>query len=517
MLKILAHFLGSGAEPAELMMMGGVADAHTSWYAPARGQVNDLGTAVSSKGVYGFIYNSSDTPDAEYGRYNWCNMPHVRPREYVRPDEEFELQYVELIHRHHKRTPYASNAFPVESYQWNCDDTHLFLYGKPLQGNQSAPVFRQGYTSPSNPFVPSGWIGSCSFPQITAGGLQDSWQHGADLYAVYHGLLGFLPERHEDYRSVVRYRVTNNIITSQVAGMAVGVDSLEPQYVCTTANSLFNSIKSNNSSDWKKHLESTESLFHDLDDISGVPPDDGGFHASFDHYYDNLSARQCHDRPLPCKLIHGQNSTSCVTQDLADFVYRMGNWEYSHIYRDHPSSLSASSLSLGVWIAELTKHLRDVMDGKSEVLYFHNIAHDGSIARLLSILQIDEMVWPGMGSEVVFELYRRKSSTPKAMKPSTTVSRPAKCPDEDRTSSDPVCLSSLTNADAIPTTRKNASPTPASGSSGFYVRVLFCGKVLKSSNPSLGSIDMLPIEMLLDYLDGLVGEEGNLVKSKCQA
>jgi len=125
------------------------------------------------------------------------------------------------IHRHHKRTPYASNAFPIEPYQWDCDDAHLFLYGKPLHGNESTPVFRQGYTSTSNPFIPSGWIGSCSFPQITAGGLQDSWQHGADLYAVYHGILGFLPAKHEDYKSVVRYRVTNNIITSQVAGMVI--------------------------------------------------------------------------------------------------------------------------------------------------------------------------------------------------------------------------------------------------------------------------------------------------------
>ncbi|KAG6018468.1 hypothetical protein E4U43_004594 [Claviceps pusilla] len=540
MLKVFAHLFKLRAKSTELMI--GVGDVDTSWYAPAKGQVNNLRTALSSQGMYGFTYNSSDTPDTEYGKYNWCNMPHVRPREYVRPDEEFELQYVELIHRHHKRTPYASNAFPIEPYQWNCDDAHLFLFGKPLQGNESASVFRQGYTSPINPFIPGGWIGSCAFPQITAGGLQDSWQHGADLYAVYHGLLGFLPAKHEDYRSVVRYRVTNNIITSQVAGMvidgmwstgdpfplliqasctpddyiATGVDSLEPQYACSKANSLFNSIKSNSKSDWKKHLELTGNLFHVLDDISGVLPDDDSFHASFDHYYDNLSARQCHDRPLPCKLNHGQNSTSCVTQNLANFVYRIGNWEYSHIYRDHPSSLSASSLSFGVWIGELTNHLRDVMNRQSKILYFHNVAHDGSIARLLSILQIDEMVWPGMGSEVVFELYRRKSSTTRAIIQPTLATRPVKCPDEDRLSSACLCLSSSTNAKAAPTVKENAPPTLDSRSSGFYVRVLFGGKIFKSSNPSLGSIDMLPAEVLLDYLDGLVGKDGNLVESQCQ-
>ncbi|KAK9445904.1 Histidine acid phosphatase family protein [Metarhizium brunneum] len=401
----------------------------TSWHAPAETQLNNLTSALASNGVYGFIFNSSNTPQHEYGAYNWCNMPHVRPTEYVVADKAYELQYVELIHRHHKRTPYASNAFPVESYQWNCEDAHLFLYGEPLQGKQSSPVFRKGHISPMNPFVPPGWIGSCNFPQITSGGLSDSWHHGADLYAVYHDLLGFLPSRNSDYKSSVRYRVTNNVITSQVAGMVVsgmwwtndpypliveapGVDSLEPQYPCNSADTLFNSIKSNKNPDWKQHLEASAALFSTLDGISGVPSSDGAFHSSFDHYYDNLSARQCHAKPLPCKLVDGQNSTRCISQDLANAVYRLGNWEYSQIYRDHPSSLPASVASLGVWIGELTSHLRDVMGGSSDIRYFHNIAHDGSLSRLLSVLQINEMVWPGMGAEVVFELYKRKDHGP---------------------------------------------------------------------------------------------------------
>ena len=44
---------------------------------------------------------------------------------------------------------------------------------------------------------------------------------------------------------------------------------------------------------------------------------------------------------------------------------------------------------------------------------------------------------------------------------------------------------------------------------------MFGGQVFKSSNPSLGSMDMLPIETLLEYFDGLVGENASLVKGKC--
>lgn len=61
-------------------------------------------------------------------------------------------------------------------------------------------------------------MGTCQFPQITAGGLDDSWQHGQDLFGVYHDLLGFLPA---DLGNKVSFRVTQNVITSEVAGMVI--------------------------------------------------------------------------------------------------------------------------------------------------------------------------------------------------------------------------------------------------------------------------------------------------------
>lgn len=256
---------------------------------------------------------------------------------------------------------------------------------------------------------------------------------------------------------------------------AKGVDSLEPQYDCSVGSSLFAEIQSRSNREWQKHLDAASDLYAILDDISGVPSDDSAFHVSLDHYYDNLAERQCHGKPLPCKLVDGANSTTCVTQDLADAVYRLGHWEYSQIYRDNSSSLLASATTFGVWIGELATHLRQVMAGQGDVIYFHNVAHDGSVSRLLSILQLDEMVWPGMGSEVVFELYQRREGVPEAA----------------------------------------GSGSPAPGESGFYVRVLFGGRVLKSSAPTLGLIDMIPVDRLLGYFDKLVGKNGEDVTDKC--
>lgn len=69
------------------------------WYAPSQTLVNNLTNVVSdsTSGVYGFIYDSSYTPDEAYGTYNWCNMPHVRALEYKVPPDEYELVYVELV------------------------------------------------------------------------------------------------------------------------------------------------------------------------------------------------------------------------------------------------------------------------------------------------------------------------------------------------------------------------------------------------------------------------------------
>lgn len=218
------------------------------------------------------------------------------------------------IHRHHKRTPYAANSFPVESYTWDCDDEGLYFFARPFSDpsspdpnagrNASALAYWDGFSG-FNPFgaAAQGFKGSCQFPQITSQGLDDSWQHGADLYGAYHGLLGFLPGRgdgDDSWRQKVRYRVTNNVITSEVAGMVIngmwgttdsvplliqptGVDSLEPSYTCASSAAQFSSISSDANADWAAHFDATTGLYATLDGISGVSPSDQGFHKSFDH------------------------------------------------------------------------------------------------------------------------------------------------------------------------------------------------------------------------------------------
>jgi acid phosphatase len=420
-------------------------------------------------------------------------MPHVRPQEYKKADPEYKLEYIELvcrlsrasrnndltnqIHRHHKRTPYASNTFPTEQYPWYCSDEGLFYYGEPLNptGNLSAPTYWDVYTTSTNPFPPEGFNGTCQFPQITRDGLDDSWQHGKDLYSVYHDLLGFLPSEWDS--DTVAYRVTNNVITSQVAGMVVkamypqvngpfplliqpdSIDSLEPAYSCSAGSTLYSTYSVGGTNpNWTAHLTDSATLFSTLNSITGVDGSNSGWADSWDHYFDNLSSKQCHDKPLPCNITH---PTDCVTQAQADEVYRLGEYEYSFVYRaGGADTLLYSTEIFGVYVAELAQNIRNTISGASKIKYKHNIAHDGSVSPLLSILQIDNMVWPGMGSEVVFEVYSK-------------------------------------------------------GYSNYFLRVLWGGQVLTSSNPSLGAMDMVPLNTFLAYIDGLAGVGASKVPGLC--
>ena len=273
--------------------------------------------------------------------------------------------------------------------------------------------------------------------------------------------------------------MTNNVITSQVAGMLVNgmyspssvvplriqpssVDSLEPAYSCPAASALYSSYGvGSTASNWTEHLTLAKPLFSSLDTISGVPAGSTDWHKSFDHYYDNLSARQCHAKPLPCST---NDASKCVGQDQADTVYRLGQYEYSFIYRDSPKSLQAAVGSYGVFVAELAQNIRDRVSGMSSTKYRHNVAHDGSLSRLLSILQVDVMVWVGMGSEVVFEVYSKDGD----------------------------------------------------GNGKRYIRILWGGQVLQSSNPSLGKVDMLDLDTFLAYIDGLVGQKASKVVNFCR-
>ncbi|TFK60936.1 phosphoglycerate mutase-like protein [Pluteus cervinus] len=498
-------------------------DFAPKYYPPASNDLNNFTVVLDGHGAPG-IFNSSLTKPEDYGVYNWCNMPHVRKREYIQPPKEYQLEYVEIIHRHHKRTPYSSNTFFKEGIKWDCDGVGPLYGGVFPRG--AGHVQWQAVQDPNNPFsstMAPGFINStCQFPQITPEGLKDSVVHGTDLKTVYFPLLN-LPKAFDP--SLFSFRVTNNVITSQIAsallqGLFPGIDnsrvppvsiqpsnidSLEPTYSCPKANSIRNDYTTGSQgSVWLDHLTKTASLYGKLDKVSGINPSDSGWHASFDHYYDNMSAKQCHDKTFPCST---SDSSLCVPQDDANTVYRIGNWEYNYIYRTAPQSAAYAALRFGGWMLELKARLLSKVapHGKqpsNKIKYAHNVAHDGSISALLGFLQVERMVWPGMGSEVVFELYSKSSSSPPPPPPNNPHHGNGLSAQTDSTDSQ---APSASSTDSSSTTSSSTAST-SSDVSRYFVRVLWNGQPMLTSTP-LALLDMIPLNDFLNYISGMVGSD----------
>ena len=105
-----------GSAPPAKSCNAGNTTVDLSWHAPVKSNINDLAGVINGTGIYGFIFNTSQGP---LNTYDWCNMPHTNVKTYPKVnDSSYKLEYVEVIHRHHKRTPYAANTFPTEGYAW---------------------------------------------------------------------------------------------------------------------------------------------------------------------------------------------------------------------------------------------------------------------------------------------------------------------------------------------------------------------------------------------------------------
>lgn len=235
-------------------------------------------------------------------------------------------------------------------------------------------------------------------------------------------------------------------------------DSLEPSISCALKNTVASAI-TDISSEWGVHLDSSLELRKRFFNVSGIEWDnDAGWSTSWDHPYDNLSAKQCHGKPLPCSL---NDTAICTTQEDADAIYRLGNYEYAYKWRMAENSTFYSALTMGAWFRELQGHMNGKIDGSNNVKYFHNFAHDGSVSPVLGVLQIDQPMWPGMGTEIVFELWKKNTSS---------------------------------------------SSSSSSSSSAYFIRVLLSGQPLETSTP-LGTLDMIPWDEFEQYLNETIPED----------
>jgi hypothetical protein len=304
-------------------------------------------------------------------RGDWANVPHVSPSTYPDPPKESKLIYTEIIQRHHQKTPYGANLLPNED---------LELWDK---------------------LVPSQKAG---YPMLTLKGHADSEQHGKDLRNVYGQLLQFLPK---DDISCVQFAVTSNPLTTQVLSSLIKglfptvasyqheavTDSLAPFFPSPKAELSRARDKEQNLQRWNDHETELTRLFDAIDQVTSIPPNAEDWHISADHYFDNFSAKMSHGIALP----------EAITDEQLQEIRRLGDTDYQMLYGNQESCV----LSYWMYVEEMLQRLEKA--GNSKLLYRHNIAHDGSLSRLMGILRDSNLNWPGMGTEIVFEVWETQA------------------------------------------------------------------------------------------------------------
>ena len=275
-------------------------------------------------------------------------------------------------------------------------------------------VYAQTYTDPTNPFA-SGYVNSsCQFPQLTLGGLLDGFQHGRDLWAVYGDKMGLLPSSPEPNK--VWFRSSGSALTQESAGAVLRgiwpghngplplhqqpshVDSVNQGFSCPARSKLLSQIQSTD--EWREHLEATQPLRDRLADLFGANETD--WMSTFDHFADNFQGRLCNGYQLPCSRA---DPSACVTEHDVHSVFRAGDWEWNYWWRRNQDASQYIKLVEGLFLKEIATRLESVAESTLVRAYTHHFLHDGDLCPVLGALGIEQLRWPGMASNIAFEVW----------------------------------------------------------------------------------------------------------------
>lgn len=372
------------------------------------------------------------------GIYDYCTMPHPRPETYRAPSPvhndsvEAQLVYVEYMQRHQRRTAY--NILPggevllprvflpsltdqQQDQSYDCDDVKPYLYAGPAQDNGSQvplAVYARTYSDPTNPFVVNYVNGSCQYPQLTFGGVLDGYRHGRDLWAIYGEKMSLLPS--SPASSTVWFRSSSSALTQDSAGavlrgmwpdyrgslplhqQAAAVDTVNSGYSCAARSRMLAGMESTD--EWNQHLTETQPLRDRLATLFDANTTD--WMSTFDHFADNFQARLCNGYRLPCSR---KDPTACATTADADAVFRAGDWEWNYWWRQNQHASQYIQFVKGPFLQEIVTRLEAVTQGTLKRVYTHHFVHDGDMGPVLGALGIQQLRWPGMGSNIAFEVW----------------------------------------------------------------------------------------------------------------
>lgn len=258
----------------------------------------------------------------------------------------------------------------------------------------------------------NGWL--LSVPPTHYWGLLDGYEHGRDLWAIYGEKLHLFPSSPD--QDNVWFRSSSSDLTQGTASgvlrgiwpnyqgslplhqQASSIDTVDKGFPCPERSKILSDIQSTD--EWNEHLAVTQTLRNRLTAMFNANTSD--WMSTMDHFADNFQARLCNGYELPCGRF---NQSDCVTHGEAYEVFRAGDWEWNYRWRRNGNAKRYIQLVEGLFIGEVLRRLEAVGRGESPLVYSHNFIHDGDIGPVLGALGIKALRWPGMASNIAFEVW----------------------------------------------------------------------------------------------------------------
>lgn len=183
-----------------------------------------------------------------------------------------------------------------------------------------------------------------------------------------------------------------------VAPTGISIDTVDQGFPCPARSKLLSDIQSTDA--WSEHLAVSQKLRNRLATLFDA--NISSWMSSADHFADNFQARLCNGYELPCSR---SDESNCVTLEEAYEIFRAGDWEYNYWWCRNKDAKQYIQLVEGLFIGEILRRLEAIEGGQSSLVYSHNFIHDGDMGPILGALGIKALRWPGMGSNVAFEVW----------------------------------------------------------------------------------------------------------------
>eukprot|EP01137_Pigoraptor_chileana_P017125 Opistho-2@74723 len=349
--------------------------------------------------------------------YNYCRAGFPDAAAYS-PVADATLVSLQLVTRHGDRAP--NSALPHENVDWVCSPDEA----RTQAADESFWTIKRTLIPDDHPFRSTSWGGDCEPGQLTYLGAKMTRELGAVLRSIYIDRLGCMPSTLEDSRDIA-VRSTAVWRTQQSASNLLGglypresrgakassiavnnyPDALETMtgnsVLCARLAALFAAQAA--SKEYQDMMEAHKGLLAELARITGTA-NNSAWAGSFDHFADQFHTRTCHGLPLPCAA---DNSTDCVTRDMAERTIAMRDWEYlydNYLFR----RVDTARAGVGSFLGEIVRNMRRAAAGGPDHVRLRMYSgHDGTIAALLGALNQGGWRHPPYAANLIFEVWRK--------------------------------------------------------------------------------------------------------------